>query len=64
MMMHTGYYVLAGDDQSPEEIIRCIIPEFRKWYLRAGQDLNVEQVKWRGLVNETNEPYYGLSQIL
>jgi len=43
--MHTGYYVLAADDQSTEEVIRCIVPEFRKWYLRAGQDLNVEQVK-------------------
>lgn len=49
--MHTGYYVLASDDQSTEEVICCVIPEFRKWYLRAGKDLNVIQVKWRGYAN-------------
>jgi menaquinone-dependent protoporphyrinogen IX oxidase len=43
-MIHTGYYVLAGDDQSTEEIIRRIIPELRKGYLCTSQDLN-EKIK-------------------
>ena len=62
--MHTGYYVLAGDDQSTKEIVRCIIPEFRKWYLGAGQDLNVGQVRWKESVKKTDDPYHSLSQIL
>ena len=39
-MIHTGDYVLASDDQSSEEIIRCIIPELGKGYLCTSQDLD------------------------
>jgi len=46
---------LAGDDQSTEEIIRRIIPELRKGYLRASHDLNREGKKgrWKGWMNST-----------